>query len=1323
MTDPLESLQQVSAAIDALGGAPPPPYRWRDLRLVQDKLVSIYPDLTSDSQAFSLHQAHIAYPLWQIALATQAAELLEIIFGIWTHCGPTGWVLGARHLMVKCNRGTREVYASALDNLEEYERLLLLNQYTMDARRAEPSAKALISKLLFTPAVRKPEDYVRLLAILRLYRGTLSPALEDILYRDDFWAWSIAELNPGSKAKRLRNILASLEQLGRPLPEAPVADLLGANPKTDLPLLRAVAKLGLTGQGLEKKILDMLAAAQSPEIKFAALEALIKLNAAGIEKIFLFLLKKRPDLTEETLRRLCLLDTSRLNTLLDRFDEKIRAKADEVLLKTFIHSDPEWVTQFLADYVEKVPRLYQLDQQSLTNVRAFVLEHDKAVLGLPPPADAQHRPPPSRDKEKGGASRSLAKVFKKEAEADPVEQAKERLRDQKNLFGMDLTGRELGNVEASNLSVSHCKFTRGAILGSHFQSVSFRDCAFEACVIDNVYFADCTFENCSFTGARLSKCFLKWTFMKSCDFSKAWLHEGEITGLVCSRSCFEASHLQSMDFGKSMARETSFLRAVLEDCALRASRLEGVDLSDARMVSCQLLGVELLDCVMHRTLLAKTHSHNLTAKGCHFHLVHGYGLHASSQALLYAAHSGRRERLLDDLPARPATTVPDWASSELCSDMTQLLVDNWFPKEDAARKEERYAVYRLRRMDMAMEPQPPKAKELFTLLPYALQFGPPGDARQNGQQSQLNIFGYSPNFSCWDILQKQFEVLDLAEPARNAAPVAGLYAVGQFGSLAQPGGSIAKLMLLLEDAPADEHSVAKLQRRLANVAAFAQKHYAVRLMFSVADARAVREGGYAPSGWEDMTPGQASLRKEELCRTLLPLYGKIPTWWLTPSVGNEQEYGEHQEQLTSFPYFFEERSVDLGFPANIDPKVFFEACLLELADVFTNPFVCLIRYGMLQRFLNNDAPSKIFILDKIKERVFAGSSDLADVDPWAALFRETFIFLTEHGDRKAAELSGLAFALQSGGKDVELALDQAWAGHKSRCVQDLFKETAGAKNILKHCLAAEASFEYMAKSGKVFGAFMHDAVKRISTEAMQSDSPLRVDPSLLELLGRKLDILFSRRKNKVPRIAFLRLMNQRFHYVILFCERTSGRPSKWMLRGVPTNQNISKENLTEICRDEDLARLLLWYVVNGLYDPACRFEVDYTANPVRGKDVQQLLFLMNQFFAHIQHVGFNILLMDKPEIMLRALFVLNLTCKRDVNAIFESSTAYSTSWGEIFCQTSNVYGNQLRDDPKGFLRKSTQATVTPAVKISSFKPEKARCPEIKLSANDSETKK
>jgi len=1323
MTDPLESLQQVSAAINALDGAPPPPYRWRDLRLVQDKLASVYPDSAADPREFSRLQARIAYPLWRIALATQAGELLEIIFGLWTHCGPIGWVLGARHFMVKCNRAVRDSYASALDNLEEYERLLLLNQYTMAARRAEPSAKALASRLLFTPTIRKPEDYVRLLAILRLYGGSLSPAVEDVLYRDGFWAWSIDELNAGAKAKRLRNVLAGLEQLGRPLPEAPVAELLGANPKTDLPLLRAVAKLGVAGRGLAKQILERIVAAKSPEIIFASLEALIKLNAPNIEKVFLFLLKKRPDLAEQTLRRLCLLDTSQLNRLLDRFDEKLRTKADGVLLTTLIHSDPEWVTQFLADYVEKVPRLYQLDQQNLINVQEFVIEHDKAVLGLSAPADAQQGPPSAPDKEKNVASRSLAKVFKKDSGPDPLEQTKERLREQKDLFGLDLARRTLESVEASHLSVSHCKFTRGAVRGSHFQSVSFRDCVFEACVIDNVYFADCTFENCCFTNARLSKCFLKWSFMKSCDFSGARLEESEVAGLVCSRSSFEASYLQNMDFSRSMARETNFLRAVLEGCALSASRLEGADLSDARFVSCQINGLELLDCVLHRTLLAKTHASNLSTQGCHFRLVHGYGLHAaSSQALLQAAHCGRRERLAGNLSARPPASVPGWTASEICSDMIQLLVDNWFPKEDAARKEERYAAYVRRRTDMAMEPQPPKARELFTLLPYALQFGPPGDARQANNQQHLDIFDYAPDFSCWEMLQKQFGMMDLAEPARDAAPVAGLYAVGQFGSLAQPGGSIARLLLLLENPPADKNAAAALKRRLASVAAFAQKHYSVRLLFTVADASSIRKGGYAPPEWEELTPGQASLHKEQLSRTLLPLYGKTPTWWLTPPGVTEREHGEHQEQLASIPYFFEERSLDLGFPTNLDPQVFFEACLFELADVFTNPFVCLIRYGVLQRFLINEDPSEIFVFDKIKQRVFEGSSDLADVDPWAALFRETFNFLIACGDRKAAELTGLAFALQSGGKDVELALDQAWAGHKSRCVQDIFKETKGAMNILKHCLAAETSFEYMTKSGKVFGAFIRDAVKRIAAESMQPGAALQISPHRLEQLERKMDILFARRKNKVRRIPFLRLMSRRFHHVILFCEKASGRPSQWMLRGVPAEQKVSKENLVEIWRDDDLARLLLWYVVNGLYDPSCRFEVDYTANPITPKDIQQLLFLMDQFFVRSQYLDINISLMDKPEIMLRALLILNLTCKRDVNAIFESSIAYSTSWGEAFCQTTNVYGNQLRDDPKGFLRKTTQTAVTPSVEISSFKPEKARCPDIESCSTPLETK-
>ncbi|MFW5837941.1 MAG: class I adenylate cyclase, partial [Desulfovibrionaceae bacterium] len=698
----------------------------------------------------------------------------------------------------------------------------------------------------------------------------------------------------------------------------------------------------------------------------------------------------------------------------------------------------------------------------------------------------------------------------------------------------------------------------------------------------------------------------------------------------------------------------------------------------------------------------------------HFLLVHGYGLHTTSPDLLVAAHCGRRERLVTNQPARPPATIPPWADSEPTSDMVQLLVDHWFPKEDAALREGLYAAYSRRRIEMALEPQPPPARELWTLLPLILQTGPPGEAGESRQEPQLDIDGYQPDFACWEILQKQYEILDLPEPAKNALPVAGLYAMGQLGSMAQPGGYEFDLLLLLEDEKVRKKTIAALRKRLDAVQAFARKHYGVQLQFTVATPDSVRSGDFCHPAWKELTPGQAALNKEQLSRTLLPLHGKTPMWWLTPPELGEKDHLECQEQIAALPFFFAERTVDLGFPLKVTPQAFFGACLFELADAFSNPFFCLMRYAMIRRYITQRFVAEVFVFDKIKRRVFAGSKDLDEVDPWAALFCEVFAFLIKAGDPKGAELTGLAFALQSGAREQEPALDQAWTGHKSRFIQDFFSRDEKHKDILKHCRAAQSSFDYMTRSGKVFGAFLHSAVKALADQVARDESVLDIEPQHLELLVRKMDVLFSRRANKVDRIPFLRSVNRRFHHVILFSEKSPGRPAVWIMRGVPAELKVKKENLVDVCRDDDLARLLLWFTINGLYDPDCRFDADYSAAPLKPKDIRKLLLHMDAFFVRSQAMQTNLLLMAKPEAVLRALFILNLTTKRDVNQIFESSTAYSTSWGEVFCQTESVFGNKLRDEPKAFLKKISPFPVFPAVEMSSFMSEKSRCPDVNL---------
>ncbi|WP_419785069.1 class I adenylate cyclase [Pseudodesulfovibrio sp.] len=857
----------------------------------------------------------------------------------------------------------------------------------------------------------------------------------------------------------------------------------------------------------------------------------------------------------------------------------------------------------------------------------------------------------------------------------------------RELLSLNLAGSEFREVE-----MIRCKISKSRLTICTFEQATITGCTFSQCDLtgadfSGVHFEGCSFNDCIFTGAAFT----------NCDFADCRFRNCTLGG-----AAFFETSIYRTGFTTSVLTGTRF-----HETTVRSGRFEDVDFTAAVLTSTRFAGVEIFNCVLHALFLDDCQLHALamletTVTSCSIRnsdLPHPLFLKARARQL------GRKAAALESGPLPdPMVVGPEVADKVLAA---------WAREVTFYRRELRMLTANRERFIRAVDGFDREKQVYLRILPHLLD--------TEHFETRLNlrgiptceVWGYTPTLGELELTSQFFP----EAPPKDRRPevrILGVYAMGSLGSVAQTASSDIDCWVCY-DGDVGMEAEAGLKRKLDALGIWAENEFGLEAHFFPMRMEDVRDNRFT-SGDDEESSGsaQALLLKEEFYRTALRLAGKHLAWWVAPVGVDLKDYDACIQAARRYPVTGQPRLEDFGHLAPVPANEYFGGALWQMVKAIHSPFKSVLKLGLLETYTDADE-GQLPLCDRIKRNIFLQRRDVRRSDPYGALFAKLHSYHAKRGDKEAAKLLTDAFMFKANLSSIPFFLNLPARREDASLIQALFGQgyvdpDRIANNKRRHGFGRNLAV------GDSVRRCMVETYKRIQAGlkgAGKTGSSINAQD--LTRMGRRIGANFSHKQHKIMRVPFMDSQGEEFALLHFCAQKQPGKKTIWEVRGGSRAQaKRSVESLETLHRTGDPVRLLAWIFANRIYHQNSHLQGDRTMAPISVADLQRLLPIMDDFFPFDETFERDINDGLRPERVLRALIICNLTTAPDIQRVNQASIIYTTNWGEMFCRTFIQPGPEFEKMPSRFLAKNLDQPVTTTPEMFLFIPKGSQCKRINM---------
>ncbi len=615
----------------------------------------------------------------------------------------------------------------------------------------------------------------------------------------------------------------------------------------------------------------------------------------------------------------------------------------------------------------------------------------------------------------------------------------------------------------------------------------------------------------------------------------------------------------------------------------------------------------------------------------------------------------------------------------------------------------RYTKYNEERINKATIFNVSRSNLLFKIIPYLLHTNYPdlpGYVDHKSCPHGIHLFNPEKAVS-HDLFRRFFPNssalrVDTAAPYTENPAIHSLKTIGSVGTIAQSEISDCDYWVSIR-----EKEVGKLGRSLLEQKCQAIEEWALKkgteVHFFLMDIDQTRENSFESEADEESAGSAIKvLLKDELFRTHILVAGKNLLWWLIPPGLTEGEYRVFVQKLIKHGEINKDEFVDLGYLSDIPKAEIFGACLWQMNKALDSPFKSVIKFAYLELLLRREIKTLPLFSDKVKclvtypdrlpKKEREAPIELGDVDPYILLAREIVDFYQqEKSERKRATLIRECLFLKTL-EGIESQRDTKF-GQQSHLKSTM--KMMENFNLLPENYSRFLQFRYWKyKELLAFGSKVHEYLietyKRLRWifKSFGDETGLTITERDISILGRKLFTFYEQKQNKIEYIRSVSrdLMTQ--NDITIHITKFEGKFYYYAFQGEHDNESIKTSVESVIKREDNLIRLIVWLMVNGIVSTSTRLHLTKNFLPIDLVDIQQLTETLLKIFPiiHFSKIAPESLL--KRDAVTQALVIVNL----EKNPVKGAKNLYSTvvtsnSYGEYFmeeCSTLTQLKNSMR---------------------------------------------
>ncbi|OEU70201.1 MAG: adenylate cyclase [Desulfovibrio sp. S3730MH75] len=1059
-------------------------------------------------------------------------------------------------------------------------------------------------------------------------------------------------------------------------------------------VLLAISRLA---ESIDKNLLkEIIPLAESPTqlLSKAALDIIAKYATGKKGSIFAELFNNTPRIRAEIINRLPKLNSDNFTIFMAKISDHFHAPVTSALFSTLCEEDAHCFGQNLSSTM-KGHRGKKHKLLSDTIAKAI-----KSDTPLPPakPASPEGKDVPGLDFIKLGApivlnieKNQVAKGFSR-IFGSPDEESSDSSPDV--YADAQISNQRLHKLNrwkslARNLTFQTSTFNAADFRNSTFESCRFAGCTFESCSFEEAVFTECEFKDSSFTGCSFDKTVLYDTKLNSCKFKTSHfdsatlflcnINNSEFKSTTTAGSFFCRSQIQSSTFNITDFRETHFFRGLIKGVSFKSS--------------------DFAAALFNNTEIKNSSFTNCSTKECQ-------ALNASTDApvILTAMDKTLTARLAErEKLKKKSSGISKFDDSDRA--LISKAIKRWFAAKDINHSYEKFAENNIRRTNWALDKLDSKGKFFFEILPLILHTDTFEKALNFEDKSIASeISGYVPSPDLTSTLETLFPGIKEEPLIEEFIPIEAILSIGSIGTIAQTSSSDLDCWVCCDFSHSSAEDRRKLNYKLARIEDWAMKDYSIEAHFFLMDIKEVQENNFGISDAESSGSAQGAILKEEFYRSALLIAGKPPLWWFSPVEANDKLYLAAKKKVSVLKG--KGFAVDLGNVPRIPDEEFFGASLWQIVKGVKSPFKSIMKFGLLERYTSGTrAP---LLCETIKKNIIEGERDLMHIDPYMLMYQELAVFYNRQGKFENAWLTAMALRLKCGllnGKKTEHMPTRPEEKELIKFTENISKPTIESG---KQEFQSLTDFRSVLSLGEKINLFMINTYQHIRKEQDKLSS-VSITPEDLTKLGRKIGANFTPRQYKINRLS---LPGPKTHF---FTNMLVSRPDpkKWVLSGEYPDETGARNIITEIKSAPKLPTILVWLVMNGLYDPNIKIKTDLSSAPIRDREIKTLVADLKKFFPPKHTFDTPIEETLNPERMLKAFFIVNLSVARENNTVKEACLVYNTNWGEIFYRPLKITP-MLVESPAKYLLTEMRDLCSEQPEMEQFVPQNSDCPYLKI---------
>lgn len=593
-----------------------------------------------------------------------------------------------------------------------------------------------------------------------------------------------------------------------------------------------------------------------------------------------------------------------------------------------------------------------------------------------------------------------------------------------------------------------------------------------------------------------------------------------------------------------------------------------------------------------------------------------------------------------------------------------------------------YRAYNKIRTDHLIELMPPKKRPLFYALSFLLHINLkefPGYVKD--ENTPYGIEKYSISTDLEIALHKLFPSHLLHDRVlRPSFPpechIKSLLLMGSVGSVAQTSKSDFDFWVCINEEQMDSNQLELLKEKLLLIEKWAKEGYELEVHFFPTDIKKVQKNDFGKTDKESAGSAQARLLKEEFYRTYILIAGKMPFWCLTPAGISDEEYLKYKEAVKQSTNLETGLLMDLGNLNEITTEEFFGAALWQMNKAMDSPYKSVLKMAMLEGFLDPEIKSQL-LCNIVKSRIHEKMPEKKDCkyfDPYVVMFDHILHYYKIKKRTDIPDLLETCFYIKSGFKAKKSYKNSNNLNFKEKIILDYAESWGWDQNKLDDLNDfKEWGFKKVLSLGNEVHNFLIKTYGNLSDRLKtESKAKQMITDQDMTVLGRKLFSFYSQKPEKVQ------LMKRAFdeglwqNDITFSADYNKQRKIVWSIyRGQLSKQSLSTpESKDKLLRQgQNIVNIVIWAIFNQMLDRKTSLSFIPSPSAASLADIQNLMNITLDAFpvVKISSLKNDDLLSSSKKVQM--LIVLNFDSPRWMKEIETISIIYSTSWGELFCES------------------------------------------------------